>query len=78
MFQIADFGLAREIGIDQSKVQVSSISGTQFYLPHEYIADRQLNTKVTRGLWMNTKENIRDIDKVVFFISLGIFIFGSF
>ena len=44
--KIGDFGLAREIGVDQSKVLVSSISGTQFYLPHEYIADRQLNTKV--------------------------------
>jgi len=44
--KIADFGLAREMSVDQSKIQVSQISGTQFYLPFEYIRERQLKTKV--------------------------------
>jgi hypothetical protein len=45
-FQIGDFGLAQEIESNQSKVVLTTIYGTQFYLPNDFLRDKQLNSKV--------------------------------
>lgn len=44
--KIGDFGLAQEIEMNESKVVLTSIFGTPFYLPNDFLRDKQLNGKV--------------------------------